>query len=113
VTLIAVAGFVSVLTSYLGVGFSLYEVYHQDFLLSDFVSWLLTFAPPAIIFLSGIDNFTEIAAVIGGAIGGSEGIIILATYWKTEETHRVFPTSKKILAIITGIVLAIGLVLTF
>jgi amino acid permease len=112
VPILAIAGFLSVLTSYLGVGFSFFEVYHQDYLLSKPLSWILTFAPPITLYFIGIDDFARIAAVIGGLVGGTEAVIILASYWKIEDTHRHFPASKKAIAIVTAIVLTIGLLLT-
>ena len=111
VTLLAVGGFLSVITSYLGVGNSLFEVYHHDYELPEIPSWLLTFLPPAVLFIAGIDNFTYIAAVIGGVIGGSEGLIILASYWKLESSQNDLPLGKKIPAAITALILGIGLIL--
>lgn len=112
VHILTITGLLSVLTSYLGIGFSFFEVYHQDYLLSKPLSWFLTFAPPMLLYLIGIDDFSHIAAMIGGLVGGTEGMIILASYWKVEATHRYFPASKKLLVIVTAVVLTIGLLLT-
>lgn len=111
VTILAFAGFISILTSYLGVGFSLFEVYLHDYSLPKITSWLLTLLPPIILLATGFDDFVAIAALVGGVIGGTEGLIILASYWKLENSNSSFPITKKIPIVLTAIILALGLLL--
>lgn len=112
VTLLAIGGFFSVLTSYLGVGNSLFEVYQHDYSMPNLISWTLTVLPPLALFIIGFNDFVDIAAIIGGVIGGTEGLIILATYWKLEENNNTMPTTKKLLASLLALVLGIGLFLS-
>lgn len=112
VSLMAAVGLVCVVTSYLSLGNSLFEIFNIDYKASENIAWLMTFIPPTLLLLSGFDNFAEFAALIGGAIGGIESIIILVCYWVEEKRIGELTGKLKFFIVVAGIVLGFGVFLS-
>ena len=67
-------------TSFLTLGLALKEMYHYDFHINEKVSWLLTIAPPLILFFLLEKSFVGIIGFTGGIGMGLEGILVVLMY---------------------------------
>lgn len=113
VDMLAVAGLLCIITSYLGIGNSLYEVFTLDYSLPKYLSWLLTFAPAATLYVIGIRSFIYMATLIGSVVGGIEGITIIACYWGYKiKTGARFSLKQKIMIVCLGMILVAGIILS-
>lgn len=102
------AGILSVMTSFVVVGRSLFEIYTFDYDFSDNIGWGLTIGVPLIMYLVGIMNFASVVGFIGGLVSGIEGLLIIANYFKLMQLNDILTKKKKILLILFGIVMALG-----
>lgn len=110
--LFAAAGILCIITSYLSLGNSMYEIFHIDHKISGNISWLLTFLPATLLVLTGFENFSRTAAVSGSIIGGIEGLVILVCYWKEEKLLKELTPLLKIGIVALGIILSAGIILS-
>ncbi len=108
VNLLILTGLICVITAYLGMGNSLFEIYSKDYSLNENLAWILTIAPGLALYLSGYRNFVQMMAILGGVIGGIEGIMILASYWKKKLLLPTIIPLKKVLIVLVGLILGIG-----
>lgn len=109
VDLLVTGGLICLTTSYLGLANSLFEVYVLDFKFNINLAWALTFFPPVLLYLTGFGDFVRLVALVGGVIGGIEGLIILASYWKEEKGVNQLTNWKKLWIIVIGTILIIGI----
>jgi len=112
VDILAIVGLTCTITSFLGIGRSLFEILTLDYSVSPATSWLITFITPTLLYLVGLRDFVQLAAIIGGLIGGIEGLLILACYWKEESDDRTLPVTKRLYITIIGVILSIGILLS-
>ncbi|MBN2100266.1 hypothetical protein JW710_00005 [Candidatus Dojkabacteria bacterium] len=111
-TIFAGVGIICIITSFLSLGNSLFEIYNIDHKIPANISWLLTIIPPALLLLFRIGSIPEITALVGGTFGGIEGIIMFACYWKEEKKIGELTGWLKAGIIIIGTIIGIGVFLS-
>lgn len=111
VNLLLIAGLLCVVTAYIGIGAGTFIIFNQEYKLDPVLSWGLTLFPPLALFLAGLRDFTSAVSVIGGVTGASEGIMIIASYWKAKLAKKAGATLKIALLILVGTVLVVGSIL--
>lgn len=112
VDVLAVGGLICTITSFLGIGRSLFEILTLDYSISPTVSWLITFLAPTLLYLAGVRDFVHLVAIVGGLIGGIEGLLILACYWKVEASDKTLSTAKSLYILAIGLILSVGIFLS-
>jgi len=75
----------AMLTSFLGLGLALKEMYIYDCGISKHTAFFLTVIPPLIIALLDITSFITVIAFAGAVAGGIDGILIMLAYWKAKK----------------------------
>ena len=75
----------AMLTSFLGLGLALKEMYLYDCGISKHTSFFLTVTPPLFIALLGLTSFIAVIAFAGAVAGGIDGILIMLAYWKAKK----------------------------
>ncbi|MBD3303907.1 amino acid permease [Candidatus Woesearchaeota archaeon] len=75
----------AMLTSFLGLGLALKEMYMYDCKLHKHTAFFLTVIPPLCIAMLGLTSFITIIAFAGAVAGGIDGILIMLAYWKAKE----------------------------
>jgi amino acid permease len=75
----------AMLTSFLGLGLALKEMYLYDCGISKQISFFLTVTPPLFIALLGLTSFIAVIAFAGAVAGGIDGILIMLAYWKAKK----------------------------
>ncbi|MDP3965168.1 MAG: aromatic amino acid transport family protein [bacterium] len=78
-------GIFSMTTSFLALGLVIREIYQFDFRLSKGWAWLAAMVPPFLIYFFQLSSFVEIISLVGGVMGGFDGIIILLLWRKARE----------------------------
>lgn len=68
-------------TSFLSFSVVLMEVFHFDYKMSKFNSWLAVISLPLVIFLLGARDFITVMGIAGSLTFGLTGIIIVLTFW--------------------------------
>ncbi len=76
----ALFGIAAITTSFLMLSSAMIEVFHFDFRLRRFKSWLLVIGPPLVFFLTGFRAFVDVIALAGGVALGIEKIIVVLVY---------------------------------
>ena len=90
VFLLSIFGFLSISTSFLGLGTALTEMFQHDFHLSKPIAWLLTIIPPYFLFFSGTRNFIDVINLSGAVAIGVESIVFVFLYQKIKDKgHRI------------------------
>ena len=85
-TLGAVFGFLSIITSFLVIGINLKEIFFYDYnLKNNILTWALAVFVPFLIFLSGSRTFIEIISITGALFGGMGGILICLMYLRAKK----------------------------
>ncbi len=87
----ALLGILTMLTSFLTLGFALKEIFMLDYKINKITSWILACFVPFIIFLLGLTSFIKIIGIVGAITGGLNGIIILIMYQKAKEKGEQKP----------------------
>ena len=64
-------------TSFIGIGFSLKEMFMYDYHLNKTLAWVLTCSVPLVIVLMGLTNFIEAIAISGTFAGGLESSLVV------------------------------------
>ncbi len=75
----------AMLTSFLGLGLALKEMYVYDCKFNKHFAFLLTVIPPLCIALLGLTSFIAVMAFSGAVAGGIDGILIMLAYWKAKK----------------------------
>jgi len=78
-------GIMTISTSFLMMGTTLFETFHVDYRLRAASAWLLVAVPPVIFFASGLRNFIDVIGLIGAVAVGLLAIVILASYVKAKK----------------------------
>ena len=81
----------AMLTSFLGLGLALKEMYLYDCGISKHASFFLTITPPLIIASLGLTSFIAVIAFAGAVAGGIDGILIMLAYWKAKKNGERKP----------------------
>lgn len=80
----ALFGISAITTSFLMLASGLIEVFHFDFKIHKFKSWLLVVVPPMVLFLAGIRTFVDVISLAGGVALGVDHIVIVLLYAKAK-----------------------------
>lgn len=113
VTFLAIAGFIGISTAFIGIGHSLMEIFSLDYRIPRSLSLALTTAPPLVLVLAGFSDFATTAAVIGGTIGASEGIAILANHWKFRAGTARHTVLVRLATVVSVLILLIGFAISW
>jgi amino acid permease len=105
-------GLLSGITSFIGVGRSLFEIYTFDYKVPANLGWFLTITVPVIMFLTGIFDFAKVVGIIGGLIGGIEGVLIIANYIKLSQMNGEENKKRKLVLSGLAVLLLAAAVLT-
>jgi tyrosine-specific transport protein len=81
-------------TSFLTLGLALKEMYNYDYHINEKLSWLLTIAPPLILFFLLEKSFVGIIGLTGGIGMGLEGILVVLMYRKAKKIGARKPEYK-------------------
>ena len=84
----AIFGFLAIATSFLVLGLNLKKIFHHDYKINNFLSWLLACAVPLIIFLLAKPEFISVIAFTGAVLGGLEGLIIILIWTKAQKEGK-------------------------
>jgi tyrosine-specific transport protein len=87
----AVFGLLAIATSFLVLGLNLKELFHLDYKLNSFLSWVLACILPFLVFLVGRPEFISVIAFTGAVLGGAEGILIILIWLKAREEGKRKP----------------------
>lgn len=107
VALTLLLGILATFTSFITLGLTLKRVFWYDLKIGKNVSWALTCFIPLILFLLGFKSFITVISLVGGALLGVDGILILLMYQKTKSKRTLFLTLPLILIFVTGIIFEI------
>lgn len=77
--------FLAMATSFFTVGISLRQIYHFDYHLPVWLSWLLVIIVPLLVFLFVSQNFILVISIAGSLTFGLSGILIVLTYWRAKK----------------------------
>ena len=78
----------AMMTSFLGLGLALKEMYNFDYKLNNNISWALACFIPLIAFLFGLKSFINVIGLTGVFAGGLEGVLIVLMLWKSKKKWR-------------------------
>lgn len=73
-------GLITAFTSFISLGLTLKKMFHYDFGVPSFFSWLITCLVPLFLYFIGFKNFLEVIGITGAVLLGIESLIILLTY---------------------------------
>lgn len=77
-------GVMTISTSFLMMGTTLYETFHIDYRIRPLFAWLLVVVPPLFFFWSGLRNFIDVIGLIGGVAVGILTVIVLLAYRRAQ-----------------------------
>jgi tyrosine-specific transport protein len=96
----------AMLTSFLGLGLALKEMYMYDCGINRTTAFFLTVSPPLAIALLGLTSFITVIAFAGAVAGGIDGILIMLAYWKAKKKGDRKPEySLKMSRILTALLI--------
>lgn len=78
----AFLGTLTMTSAFLCLGLVLKEIYQYDFKLRPFFAWLAALTPPLVVYLFHLGSFVAIISLVGGIMGGFDGILILLMWRK-------------------------------
>ncbi|MBP9822169.1 MAG: hypothetical protein KBC81_01840 [Candidatus Pacebacteria bacterium] len=78
-------GVLAITTSFLMMASAMINTFHLDFKIHRFSAWLLTIAPPLILYVAGIRTFIGIISLAGGVALALEQILIIFLYAKAKQ----------------------------
>lgn len=73
-------GLITAFTSFVSLGLTLKKMFHYDFGVPDFISWLITCLIPLGLYFVGFRNFLDVIGLTGAVLLGIESLIILLIY---------------------------------
>ena len=107
----------AVFTSFLVLGFSLKQVFHQDWRLKEKLSFFLVLAGPLLAYFLGLKNFIKIIGFVGAVAAGLDSILTILIYFKAKKKGDRQPeySFKKIkfLGALLVFIFALGLIYQF
>ncbi len=93
-------GTITIFTSFGAIGITLEKVFRYDFKIPRNIAFLLVSSVPLIMFFLGLRDFIGIIGLIGGAMMGMEGILILLMYQKIKPDKKWLATPLAIIFIL-------------
>ena len=87
-------GIISMTTSFLALGLVVREIYQLDFRMPKIIAWLMAMLPPLIIYIFHLTTFISIISLVGGVMGGFNGIIIILLWRKARKIGKRQPENK-------------------
>lgn len=81
-------------TSFLTLGLALKEMYHYDYHLNEKLSWVLTIAPPLVLFFLLEKSFVGVIGFTGAVGMGLEGILLVLIYRQAKKIGARKPEYK-------------------
>jgi tyrosine-specific transport protein len=87
----AVFGFLAIATSFLVLGLNLKEIFHLDYKINGWFSWLLACGVPLLVFLLAKPEFISVVGFTGAVMGGLEGILIILIWLKARDEGKRRP----------------------
>ncbi len=81
----------SMATAFLILGIALKEMFIYDYKINKTLSWILTCAPPIVIYLLGFNNFIELITIVGGIVAGIDGLLITMIWLKAKKRGKLKP----------------------
>jgi len=94
VALGALAGILIVWTSYISFSQYLKTLLHNDFKWNHFWSTMTVIFLPLIFFFIGVDNIGDLISLMGGVLGGLDGLIIFLVYFAAKKKSEMEPEYK-------------------
>jgi len=73
-------GLITAFTSFISLGLTLKKMFHYDFKIPSFISWLIACFVPLGLYFIGFRNFLEVIGITGAVLLGIESLIILLIY---------------------------------
>jgi amino acid permease len=73
-------GLITAFSSFISLGLALKKMFHYDFGVPDFLSWLIVCLVPLGLYFVGFRSFLEVIGITGAVLLGIESLIILLTY---------------------------------
>lgn len=87
----SILGIMTMSTAFLSLGLVIKEIYNYDLGLPMGWAWLVAFLPPLVVYLFQLTSFIQIVALVGGVMGGFDGILILMMWRKAKKLGRRKP----------------------
>lgn len=84
-------GLLTTFTSFISLGLTLKKIFWYDFKISHGLSWLIACFGPFLLYLAGLKDFIKIIGLLGGAMIGLEGILIILIYNQTKRKKEQEP----------------------
>ncbi len=81
----ALFGLLSVLTSFVSLGYALRQFFNRDHKIPLTWASLLAVSVPMILFLLGLNSFIKVIGFAGGIIAGTEGILIIMAFYRAKK----------------------------
>ena len=81
----------ALMTSFIGLGFGLKEMYNQDLGITKTKSWILTCAVPALMVLFGITSFSKTLEITGAITGGLTGVLVVLMHSRAKKSGERKP----------------------
>jgi len=110
----ALFGLLSVLTSFVSLGYALRQFFHRDHKIPLVWAGLLAVSVPMILFLLGLNSFIKIIGFAGGIIAGTEGILIIMAFYKAKHSGDRSPEYNfalpKFVAYLIYLVFVLGII---
>lgn len=78
----------SIITSYLSLGFILKEMFFLDFKFKHLLAWLLTCVPPILLYTVGISDFIQVIGIVGSIGMGINAIVILEIWRRISKSKK-------------------------
>ncbi|MBI4140857.1 hypothetical protein HY485_03405 [Candidatus Woesearchaeota archaeon] len=81
----------ALMTSYIGLGYGLSDMYHHDYKLKEKTAWILTCSIPVLILIIGVQSFAKTIEITGALSGGLTCILIVLMHWKAQKHSQRKP----------------------
>jgi len=110
-------GILAMTTSFLALGHILLEFYRRDYHLPKTFAWASTVCIPMALFLLGLKSFIGAISFSGGVLGGIQGMVLIAAYYKAKKMGDRAPEFSfklaKPIAWLIYIIFAVGIIYQF
>ncbi|MBU0706782.1 hypothetical protein KKG41_00210 [Patescibacteria group bacterium] len=87
-------GIIAMTTSFLTLGLVIREIYQLDFKIPRFYAWLMAMIPPFLVVVLHLASFVSTISLVGGVMGGFDGIIVLLMWRKARNMGDRQPECK-------------------
>ncbi len=113
----AVFGLLAIYTSFITLGLSLKNIFHEDFKLKESASFLLVGVVPLVAYLLGLKSFILVIGFIGAVAAGLDGLLTVLIFLKAKKRGDRQPeyslAGAKLLGSLLILVFALGLIYQF